>query len=112
MFLQGSRSSFDLRLEMNCEKDFMLNNMKNSLLYFEIVTKIILLTVVSLNLLSIDAKPNLCPKENPYQYRNNTFCCSVPVEFRWKKSGYCYGKSYKCSNNKKCADCKFFFLFF
>ena len=46
--------------------------------------------------------------ENPYEFKNKTFCCSRPVDFEWNKDGYCYGRRHKCLYSEGCENCKFF----
>ena len=67
-----------------------------------IVAEIFLLPFVSAE----TSLPNRCPKENPYPFENQTFCCSRPVDLQWRKEGYCYGKSQKCTHNEGCVNCK------
>lgn len=64
------------------------------------VAKIFLLRFVSAEA----PLPNRCPKENPYPFRNRTFCCSRPVDFQWQKDGYCYGRSQKCTHTEGCVN--------
>ena len=55
---------------------------------------------------------NRCLKENPYSFRKKRYCCSRPVDFQWKKDGYCYGKTQRCSHEEGCENCEYkvFFL--
>ena len=55
---------------------------------------------------------NRCSKENPYSFRKKRYCCSRPVDFQWKKDGYCYGKTQRCSHEEGCENCKYFSFFF
>jgi len=64
------------------------------------VAEIFLLPFVSAEL----PLPNRCPKENPYPFENQTFCCSRPVDLQWRKEGYCYGRSQKCTHNEGCVN--------
>ena len=52
---------------------------------------------------------NRCSKENPYSFRKKRYCCSRPVDFQWKKDGYCYGKTQRCSHEEGCENCEYFF---
>ena len=63
-------------------------------------------SIVLLPFVSGDALTNRCPKENPYPFRNETYCCSRPVDFEWQKDGYCYGRTQKCTYSKGCVNCK------
>ena len=68
--------------------------------------------VFSINLLDDLVKSdrhmiNRCSKKNPYQFRNKRYCCSRPVDFQWKKDGYCYGKTQRCSHEEGCENCKY-----
>jgi len=73
--------------------------------HFTILMNVGLLSVAwILNFVSAGAATNRCPKENPYPFRNKTFCCSRPVDFRWQKNGYCYGRSQKCTFTEGCVN--------
>ena len=50
---------------------------------------------------------NRCSKENPYSFRKKRYCCSRPVDFQWKKDGYCYGKTQRCSHEEGCENCEY-----
>ena len=56
------------------------------------------------------AATNRCPKEQPYSFRNQKFCCSRPVHFEWNKDGYCYGRTKRCSHSEGCVNCKYIFV--
>ena len=54
-----------------------------------------------------NAPTNRCPKEQPYPFRNQKFCCSRPVHFQWQKNGYCYGSAKRCAHSEGCVNCKY-----
>ena len=68
------------------------------------VAEIILLSFASAD---TPVPKNRCPKENPYPFRNQTFCCSRPVYFEWNKDGQCYGRSQKCPYDEGCVNCRY-----
>ena len=55
---------------------------------------------------------NRCSKENPYSFRKKRYCCSRPVDFKWNKDGYCYGKTKICSHEGGCENCEYKVGFF
>jgi len=61
-------------------------------------------SIVLLPFVSGDALTNRCPKENPYPFRNETYCCSRPVDFEWRKDGYCYGRTQICTYPEGCVN--------
>ena len=47
---------------------------------------------------------DICPKDNPYKFKNGKYCCSEPIQ---KEFDQCDGVEEKCHNNSGCDDCKF-----
>jgi len=76
-------------------------------LHSTILMNVGLLSLASIYLLppvSAEVKSNRCPKESPYPFRNETHCCSRPVDFQWRKDGYCYGRTQKCTYTEGCVN--------
>jgi len=78
--------------------------MKTRLHNLFILINVGLFSLASQSFVSADPMKNRCPKSNPYPFRNKTSCCSVPVDFQWNKSGYCYGRSYRCNFTGGCEN--------
>ena len=49
---------------------------------------------------------DICPKNNPYKFKNGQYCCSEPIQ---KEFDQCDGVEEKCHYNSGCDNCKFFF---
>ena len=47
---------------------------------------------------------DICPKNNPYKFKNGQYCCSEPIQ---KEFDQCDGVEEKCHYNSGCDDCKF-----
>ena len=82
--------------------------MENMLLFLQLF--IILMNFCILSFV-LSTSPALCPMENPYEFKNKTFCCSRPVDFQWNKDGYCYGRRQKCCHSEGCGTCESNFLY-
>ena len=50
---------------------------------------------------------DICPKNNPYKFKNGQYCCSEPIQ---KEFDQCDGVEEKCHYNSGCDNCKFFLL--
>ena len=50
---------------------------------------------------------DICPKNNPYKFKNGQYCCSEPIQ---KEFDQCDGVEEKCHYNSGCDNCKFFFV--
>jgi len=77
-------------------------------LHSTILKNVGLLSLASIFLLpfvSAEAiRSNRCPKQSPYPFRNETYCCSRPVDFQWQNDGYCYGRTQKCTYAEGCVN--------